>query len=78
MRFEELNLDPRLLQAIAERGYTETTDVQKRTLAVTLEQRRAVESELQATIETINRQIFRLHGIHACPDPGVTTPGQFC
>jgi ATP-dependent RNA helicase RhlB len=37
MRFEELNLDPRLLQAIAERGYTETTDVQKRTLAVTLE-----------------------------------------
>jgi ATP-dependent RNA helicase RhlB len=37
MRFEELNLDPRLLRAIADRGYTETTDVQKRTLAVTLQ-----------------------------------------
>ncbi len=36
MRFEELNLDPRLLRAIADRGYTETTDVQERTLAVTL------------------------------------------
>ena len=37
MRFEELNLDPRLLRSIAERGYTETTDVQERTLAVTLQ-----------------------------------------
>ncbi len=46
-----------------------------RTLAVTLEQRRAVESELQATIETITSQIFRRHGINTCPDPGVTTPG---
>jgi len=36
MRFDELNLNPRLLQAIAERGYTETTDVQTRTLAETL------------------------------------------
>jgi ATP-dependent RNA helicase RhlB len=36
MRFEELNLDPKLLRAIAERGYEETTDVQSRTLAVTL------------------------------------------
>ena len=36
MRFEELNLDSRLLRAIADRGYTETTDVQSRTLAVTL------------------------------------------
>ena len=44
-----------------------------RTLAVTIEQRRAVESELQATIKNINRQVFRLHGIHACPDQGVTT-----
>jgi acetoin utilization protein AcuC len=46
-----------------------------RTLAVTLEQRRAVEPELQATIVKITNQVFRLHGIHACPDPGVTTPG---
>jgi len=46
-----------------------------RTLAVTLEQRRAVESELEATIETITSQIFRQHGINTCPDPGVTTPG---
>jgi acetoin utilization protein AcuC len=46
-----------------------------RTLAVTLEQRRAVESELQATIDNITNQIFRLHGIRACPGPGVTTPG---
>ena len=46
-----------------------------RTLAVTLEQRRAVESELQATIQNINHQVFRLHGIQACPGPGVTTPG---
>jgi acetoin utilization protein AcuC len=45
-----------------------------RTLAVTLEQRRAVESELQATIKNINRQVFRLHGIHACTITGVTTP----
>jgi len=36
MRFEELNLNPKLLRAIAERGYVETTDVQSRTLAVTL------------------------------------------
>lgn len=33
MRFDELSLDPRLLRAIADRGYTETTDVQTRTLA---------------------------------------------
>jgi hypothetical protein len=46
-----------------------------RTLAVTLEQRRAVEPELQATIEKITNHVFQLHGIHACPDPGVTTPG---
>ncbi|MGD0782757.1 MAG: DEAD/DEAH box helicase, partial [Candidatus Aminicenantales bacterium] len=37
MRFEELNLDSRILRAIADRGYTETTDVQTRTLAVTLQ-----------------------------------------
>ena len=46
-----------------------------RTLAVTREQRQAVETELQATIETITNQIFRLHGIRACSEPGVPTPG---
>ncbi|MCX6561339.1 MAG: DEAD/DEAH box helicase [Candidatus Aminicenantes bacterium] len=36
MRFEELGLHPRLQQAIADRGYTDATEVQERTLAVTL------------------------------------------
>jgi ATP-dependent RNA helicase RhlB len=36
MRFTELNLDPRLLRSIAERGYTELTPVQEQTLARTL------------------------------------------
>lgn len=37
MYFKELNLDPRLLRAIAERGYTELTPVQEQTLARTLQ-----------------------------------------
>jgi hypothetical protein len=49
-----------------------------RTLAVTTEQRRAVEPELQATIENITNNVFRLHGIQAGSDQGVTTPGRFC
>jgi ATP-dependent RNA helicase RhlB len=36
MLFTELDLDPRLQQAIADRGYTELTHVQERTLAVSL------------------------------------------
>jgi ATP-dependent RNA helicase RhlB len=36
MLFTELGLDPRLEQAIADRGYTELTPVQERTLAVSL------------------------------------------
>ncbi len=36
MRFTELSLDPRLLQSIADRGYTELTQVQEQTLARTL------------------------------------------
>jgi ATP-dependent RNA helicase RhlB len=36
MRFTELDLDPRLQQAIADRGYTDLTPVQERTLAVSL------------------------------------------
>jgi len=36
MRFTELNLDPRLLRSIADRGYTELTPVQEQTLARTL------------------------------------------
>jgi ATP-dependent RNA helicase RhlB len=37
MRFTELDLNPRLQQAIADRGYTDLTPVQERTLAVSLE-----------------------------------------
>jgi len=40
------------------------------TLAVTTEQRRAVESELRATIKNITNNIFRLHGIQAGSDQG--------
>jgi len=36
MNFKELNLDPRLLHGIADRGYREMTDVQEQTLAKTL------------------------------------------
>ena len=47
-----------------------------RTLAVTLDQRRAVEPELQATLDAINRHVFRLHGIRTGLGQGVTTPGR--
>jgi len=39
MQFKELNLDPRLLAAVARRGYEETTDVQTRTLGLSLQGR---------------------------------------
>jgi ATP-dependent RNA helicase RhlB len=39
MKFNECKLDPRLLQAIANRGYKTMTDVQKKTLAVSLKRR---------------------------------------
>ncbi len=52
MRFEELNLDPRLLRAIAERGYTETTTVQERTLAATLKGRDAAVQSQTGTGKT--------------------------
>ena len=39
MKFSELELDPRLIKAIANRGYKTMTDVQKKTLAVTLKGR---------------------------------------
>ena len=39
MKFNECKLDPRLLQAIANRGYKTMTDVQKKTLAVSLKGR---------------------------------------
>ena len=39
MRFTELDLDPRLQRAIADRGYTELTPVQERTLAESLKGR---------------------------------------
>ena len=47
-----------------------------RTLAVTPDQRRAVEPELQTTLDTVSRQIFQLHGIRAGPGQGVTAPGR--
>jgi ATP-dependent RNA helicase RhlB len=37
MKFEELNLDPRLLRAVADRGYTCLTEVQEKTLSLTLQ-----------------------------------------
>jgi len=52
MRFEELNLDPRLLRAIADRGYTETTDVQERTLGATLQGRDAAVQSQTGTGKT--------------------------
>ena len=52
MRFDELNLNPALLRAIAERGYSETTDVQTRTLAVTLEGRDAAVQSQTGTGKT--------------------------
>ena len=52
MRFENLNLDPRLLQAIAKRGYTETTDVQERTLGLTLRGRDAAVQSQTGTGKT--------------------------
>lgn len=36
MKFDKLNLDPRLLRGISDRDYTEMTDVQEKTLALTL------------------------------------------
>jgi ATP-dependent RNA helicase RhlB len=36
MKFDEMNIDPRLLRGIAERGYTEMTAVQEKTLARSL------------------------------------------
>ena len=52
MRFENLNLDPRLLQAIAKRGYKETTDVQERTLGTTLRGRDAAVQSQTGTGKT--------------------------
>lgn len=52
MRFEEFPLDPRLLRSIAERGYTETTDVQAKTLAVTLPGRDAAVQSQTGTGKT--------------------------
>ncbi len=39
MKFDNLSLTPALQQGIADRGYTDTTDVQERTLAITLKGR---------------------------------------
>lgn len=39
MKFEELNLNPRLLRSIEERGYSQLTEVQEKTLSRTLQGR---------------------------------------
>ena len=52
MRFEELNLDPRLLAAVAKRGYKETTDVQTRTLELSLQGRDAAVQSQTGTGKT--------------------------
>ncbi len=52
MRFEILNLDPKLLGAIAKRGYTEATEVQERTLAVSLPGRDAAVQSQTGTGKT--------------------------
>jgi len=47
-----------------------------RALAVTAEQRRAVESELQTTLDNLGHTIFRLHGIRTRAGEGVAAPGR--
>jgi acetoin utilization protein AcuC len=47
-----------------------------RVLAVTRDQRQAVEPELHATLDIINRTIFQLHGIRTGSGKGVTTTGR--
>jgi len=45
-----------------------------RTLAVTAEQRRAVEPDLEATIRYINNHVFQFHGLRADPRRTATAP----
>ena len=52
MLFNELNLNPKLLRGIAERGYTELTAVQEQTLAVTLRGRDAAVQSQTGTGKT--------------------------
>lgn len=47
-----------------------------RALAVTAEQRHAVESELHATLDRIARLVFPLHGIRTRSDERLTAPGR--
>jgi acetoin utilization protein AcuC len=47
-----------------------------RALAVTLDQRLAVEPELHASLDTIRRTIFALHGIRTGSGERVATPGR--
>jgi ATP-dependent RNA helicase RhlB len=67
MRFTELDLDPRLQQAIADRGYTDLTPVQELTLAKSLEgQDVAVQSQTgtgktAAFLITLFSHILRHH-----------------
>jgi len=46
-----------------------------RTLAVTAEQRRAVQPELQATINNLTHHVFQFHGICASPRQTILTSG---
>ena len=52
MLFNELNLNPKLLRGIAERGYTDLTAVQEQTLAVTLRGRDAAVQSQTGTGKT--------------------------
>jgi ATP-dependent RNA helicase RhlB len=52
MEFKELNLHPSLMQGITERGYTEMTEVQERTLSQTLQGRDAAVQSQTGTGKT--------------------------
>jgi hypothetical protein len=49
-----------------------------RSLPATPQQRRAVEPELQTTIQAITDTVFRIQGIRSYSPWRVTAPGQFC
>ena len=66
MLFKELNLNPKLLRAIAERGYTELTPVQEQTLAVTLRGRDAAVQSQTGTGKTAAFLITLFESMLSC------------
>ncbi|MCK7483635.1 MAG: DEAD/DEAH box helicase [Candidatus Moduliflexus flocculans] len=88
MRFTELDLDPRLQQAIADRGYTELTPVQELTLAKSLKgQDVAVQSQTgtgktAAFLITLFPHLLKhskscpAQGPHHRPDPRAGRPDR--